>query len=45
MPPILTDDFQPDARPLRWILADLAISLLLVAAIAFATGFVAGAPV
>lgn len=40
MPPVFTDDIQ-DSRPLRWILADLAISLLVVAAVALITGFLA----
>jgi len=39
MPPVLVDDFQT-SRPLRRVLADLAISLLLVAAIAIVTGLV-----
>lgn len=40
MPPVLTDDFQA-SRPLRRVLADLAISVLVVAAIALITGFLA----
>ena len=39
MPPVLVDDFQT-SRPLRRVLADLAISLLVVAAIAIVTGLV-----
>ncbi|MDM0020162.1 hypothetical protein [Variovorax saccharolyticus] len=40
MPPVLTDDFQAP-RPLRQALADLAISLLVVAALALVTGLLA----
>ncbi|MDM0107102.1 hypothetical protein QTH97_19315 [Variovorax sp. J22R24] len=40
MPPVLTDNFQPPRRPWR-VLTDLAISVVVVVAIALITSFLA----
>ncbi|MDL9997600.1 hypothetical protein QTI24_03230 [Variovorax sp. J22P240] len=40
MPPVLTDNFQPPRRPRR-VLADLAIGVLVVVALALITSFIA----